>query len=100
MKWDTHNSQALQLDPGNRLPPRLLAPILDELRAAAATGMQERALVEQLAEWNGDHQLELRRHPVQPADLPDGPRSHGRRAGEVFFDSLLQPACSTGPCRA
>lgn len=57
VKWDLHNSQALQLDPGNDYPRKMLTPILDELRAAA-TGEQERALVEQLATWNGDHNLD------------------------------------------
>lgn len=57
VKWDLHNSQALQLDPGNDYPRQMLTPILDELRAAA-TGEQERALVEQLATWNGDHSLD------------------------------------------
>ena len=57
VKWDLHNSQALQLDPGNDYPRKLLTPILDELRAAAS-GERERALVEQLATWNGDHSLD------------------------------------------
>ena len=57
VKWDLNNSQALQLDPGNGYAPRLLAPILEELRRAA-NNPQERALVEQLAVWNGDHDLD------------------------------------------
>ena len=57
VKWDLHNSQALQLDAGNGYANKLLTPIIDELRAAA-DGEQERALVEQLAGWNGDHSLD------------------------------------------
>lgn len=57
VKWDLHNSQALQLDPGTGYAPRLLAPIASELRAAAGDD-RERALVEQLLAWNGDHQLD------------------------------------------
>ena len=57
VKWDLHNSQALQLDPGNGYASKLLTPIIDELRAAAS-GEQERKLVEQLASWNGDHTLD------------------------------------------
>ncbi|SHL37349.1 penicillin acylase family protein [Phytopseudomonas punonensis] len=57
VRWDLHNSQALQLETGTAYGPQLLAPILDELRAAAANE-QERALVESLAAWSGDHPLE------------------------------------------
>ena len=57
VKWDLHNSQALQLDPGNGYPQRLLAPIAADLRAAAGDD-RERALVEQLLAWNGEHRLD------------------------------------------
>ncbi|MEX6502004.1 penicillin acylase family protein [Pseudomonas zhanjiangensis] len=57
VKWDLENSQALQLDPGSGYAQRLLAPILDDLRGAAANP-RERDLVEQLAGWNGDHSLD------------------------------------------
>ncbi|YCH22073.1 penicillin acylase family protein [Pseudomonas sp. D1-3] len=57
VRWDLHNSQALQLETGTAYGPRLLAPILDDLRAAAADG-QERQLVEALAAWQGDHPLQ------------------------------------------
>ena len=45
VKWDVHNSQALQLEPGTGYPQRLLAPLEADLRAAA-TGSEEQALVE------------------------------------------------------
>ena len=55
--WDLQNSQALQLDDGSGYGPRLLAPILADLRAAASTP-QEREWVELLAAWQGDHPLD------------------------------------------
>lgn len=55
--WDTHNSQALQLDSGSAYGPRVLAPILDELRQAAQ-GDEEQQLVKQLSQWDGDHSLD------------------------------------------
>ncbi|MES2817484.1 MAG: penicillin acylase family protein [Pseudomonadota bacterium] len=57
VKWDLDKAQALQLDGGSGYGPRLLAPLLDDLRTAAADE-GERALVEQLAGWNGDHPLD------------------------------------------
>jgi penicillin amidase len=90
VKWDLGNSQALQLDPGSGYAPRLLAPILDELRAAAAT-QEEEQLVERLASWNGDHDLDS-----IPATLFNQLAFELTRAamqdelGDAFFDSLLQ----------
>ncbi len=52
--WDVPALQALQLDTQTGYGPRLLAPLLADLRAAA-TGPGEAALVEQLAGWKGDH---------------------------------------------
>lgn len=57
VRWDLHNSQALQLETATAYGPKLLAPILDDLRAAAADE-QERQLVESLATWSGDHPLQ------------------------------------------
>ena len=57
IKWDLQNSQAVQLDSASGYPQRVLQPLLGDLQAAAADD-QERALVEQLANWNGDHQLD------------------------------------------
>ncbi|KAB0547071.1 penicillin acylase family protein [Pseudomonas argentinensis] len=57
VRWDLNNSQALQLETATAYGPRLLAPILDDLRAAA-TDEQQRALVEALAAWRGDHPLD------------------------------------------
>lgn len=57
VKWDLHNSQALQLDTTTAYGPRTLAPLLPALREAAANE-QEKALVEQLAVWKGDYPLD------------------------------------------
>lgn len=57
MKWDTENSQALQLDTANDYGPRTLAPLLATLREIAQ-GDEEKELVEQLAAWRGDHPLD------------------------------------------
>ncbi|WP_375740989.1 penicillin acylase family protein [Pseudomonas boanensis] len=90
VKWDLNNSQALQLDPATGYAPRLLAPILDELRTAAA-GEREQQLVEQLASWNGDHELDS-----VPATLFNQLTYELTNAamrdelGDAFFDSLLQ----------
>lgn len=90
VKWDTQNSQALQLDPGTGYGPRLLAPILDELRSAAAND-QERALVEQLAAWNGDHPLDsVAATLFNQLTYQLAREAMADELGEAFFDSLLQ----------
>lgn len=57
VKWDTQNSQALQLDTSTDYGPRTLAPLLATLRAIAE-GDEEKELVEQLAAWRGDYPLD------------------------------------------
>ncbi|TDF79887.1 penicillin acylase family protein [Pseudomonas sp. H9] len=57
IKWDTQNSQALQLDTASAYGPRTLAPLLKTLREVAADD-QEKELVEQLASWSGDYPLD------------------------------------------
>ncbi|XLX40087.1 penicillin acylase family protein [Ectopseudomonas mendocina] len=90
VKWDTQNSQALQLDPGTGYGPRLLAPILDDLRSAAAN-VQERALVEQLADWNGDHALDsVAATLFNQLTYQLAHEAMADELGEAFFDSLLQ----------
>lgn len=90
VKWDTQNSQTLQLDPGTGYGPRLLAPILDDLRSAAAND-QERALVEQLADWNGDHALDsVAATLFNQLTYQLAHEAMADELGEAFFDSLLQ----------
>lgn len=89
VKWDLRNSQALQLDPGTGYGPRLLAPILDELRTAAADE-HERALVERLAAWNGDHRLDsLAATLFNQLTYQLAREAMADELGEAFFDSLL-----------
>ncbi|MDF0729404.1 penicillin acylase family protein [Pseudomonas entomophila] len=57
VKWDVHNSQALQLDTSTDYGPRTLAPLLATLREVAE-GDQQKELVEQLAAWRGDYPLD------------------------------------------
>ncbi|MGF6395222.1 penicillin acylase family protein [Pseudomonas plecoglossicida] len=57
VKWDTQNSQALQLDTSSDFGPRTLAPLLATLRKVAQ-GDEEKELVEQLAAWRGDYPVE------------------------------------------
>lgn len=89
VKWDLNNSQALQLDTGTNYGPRLLAPILDELREAAADD-EERALVEQLAAWNGDHLLDSIAATVfNQLTYQLAHEAMADDLGDAFFDSLL-----------
>lgn len=88
-KWDQGNSQALQLDTGTGYGPRLLAPILDELRQAAADD-QERALLEQLAAWNGDHLLDsVAATLFNQLTYQLAREAMADELGDAFFDSLL-----------
>lgn len=90
VQWDIRNSQALQLDDGTGYGPRLLAPILDDLRAAAADD-EQRTLVEQLARWDGSQPLQS-----LPATLFNqltyelANQAMRDELGDAFFDSLLQ----------
>src|SRR5690606_21959126 len=88
-KWDQGNSQALQLDTGTGYGPRLLAPILDELRQAAADD-QERALLEQLAAWNGvDRQCSVAAPLFNQQTYQLARVAVADALGAAFFDSLL-----------
>lgn len=90
VKWTVESSQALQLDTVTGYPARLLAPILDDLRAAAAND-QERALVEQLATWDGDHRLDSSVAPLLNQLTYELANAAMRdELGDAFFDSLLQ----------
>ena len=58
-RWDAASMRTLQLDVQTGYGPRLLSPLLAELRAAAQ-GEEEQALVALLAAWKGGHQLDER----------------------------------------
>ena len=89
IQWDLQNSQAVQLDTASGYPQRVLQPLLADLQAAAADD-QERALVEQLANWNGDHSLDsipatLFNQLVYELAL----NAMQDELGEAFFNNLL-----------
>jgi penicillin amidase len=53
--WTVEHSQALQLDVTTDYGPRVLRPLLPLLRAMAGEDPVQRALVDQLAVWDGSH---------------------------------------------
>lgn len=53
--WTLEHSQALQLDVTTDYGPRVLRPLLPLLRAMAGEDPVQRALVDQLAVWDGGH---------------------------------------------
>lgn len=58
--WTVADSQALQLDEQSRYAARILGPLLPLLRAAAEQSeentLEQKVLVNQLAEWDGRHE--------------------------------------------
>ena len=89
VKWDQDNSRALQLETATGYGPRLLAPLLGDLRAAAADDA-ERALVEQLAAWQGDHPLDSTAATVFEQLVYELARgAFHDELGDAFFDNLL-----------
>ncbi|UVE18028.1 penicillin acylase family protein [Pseudomonas sp. LS44] len=89
VKWDLQNSQALQLETATGYPQRLLQPLLADLRAAAADDA-ERALVEQLAGWDGDHQLDSRAATLfNQLTFQLAYAATHDELGDQFFDNLL-----------
>ncbi|AYC31051.1 penicillin acylase family protein [Pseudomonas cavernae] len=89
VKWDLQNSQALQLETATGYPQRLLQPLLADLRGAAADD-GERALVEQLASWNGDHQLDSSIAPLfNQLTFQLAAAAMHDELGDAFFDNLL-----------
>ena len=90
VKWDLHNSQALQLDPGTGYPQRLLAPLADDLRAAA-NDAEEQTLVEQLLRWDGQHTLDATAATLFNQLVYQLAReAMADELGEAFFANLLQ----------
>ena len=88
-KWDLQNSQMVQLDTATGYPQRIIQPLLDDLQAAAADD-QERALIEQLASWNGDHSLDSISATVFNQLVYElALNSMQDELGEDFFNNLL-----------
>ena len=55
-QWDTQNSQAVQLGERTGYAQRLLSPLLEDL-AAIARGTEEKKLIQQLSNWQGDYPI-------------------------------------------
>ncbi len=86
--WDVRNSQALQLEAGNGFPQRILAPLLGELRAAAAA--DEQALLAELAAWDGEHRIGSRAAVLFNQLLYQlAHEAMADELGESFFAALL-----------
>lgn len=88
VRWDLAASRALQLEGGNGLPRRILAPLLAELRAAVAA--DERPLLDELAAWDGEHRVGSRAAVLFNQLLYQLAReAMADELGDAFFDALL-----------
>ena len=56
LKWDTKNSQAMQLDTQTGYARRVLQPLMADLDAIVKDPL-ERSLLDSLAKWDGDHSV-------------------------------------------
>ncbi|HSV53145.1 MAG TPA: penicillin acylase family protein [Burkholderiaceae bacterium] len=89
-KWDLQNSRALQLDPGTGYGPSVLKDVLPVLRTVVSAP-EERALLDQLAAWDGDYLVERTAptlffqllHEIAVAAMAD-------EMGEAAFKNLLR----------
>ncbi|MBP7189509.1 MAG: penicillin acylase family protein [Thiopseudomonas sp.] len=57
IKWDTQNSQAVQLGERTSYAQRLLKPLLADLNAIAR-GNEEKKLIKQLSTWQGNYPID------------------------------------------
>ncbi|WP_421548262.1 penicillin acylase family protein [Pseudomonas sp. QD4] len=89
VKWDIDASQKLQLGTTTAYGPRLLAPLLPELRSLVSDP-QELKLVEQLAQWPGDYPLQSTSATLFNQllfELTDA--VFHEKLGDSLFDTLL-----------
>lgn len=90
VKWDTARSQALQLDVHTGYAARVLTPLLPVLREVVSEP-GERALLEQLAAWDGGHTLESSMPTLFNQLLYElAAASMSDELGEVQFNNLLR----------
>jgi penicillin amidase len=89
IKWDVTNSQSVQLDSQNGYGPRVLKPLLPVLNDIV-TDPLERALLQSLAKWDGNHTV----NNIPPTlfnqflyELARGTMAD--EMGEVQFNNLL-----------
>ncbi len=89
ISWDLENSQKLQLGTTTAYGPRLLAPLLVDLRAEVKDPAQ-RKLLEQLAQWPGDYPLASTSATLFNQFLYNLSDAVFRdELGDSFFDTLL-----------
>ncbi|WP_455921649.1 penicillin acylase family protein [Pseudomonas putida] len=89
VKWDIRNTQTLQLGNRTGYAQRVLKPLLPVLREVVSDA-QEKALVEQLAQWHGDYPLDSTNatlftqflYELTYAAMHD-------KLGDALFDTLL-----------
>ena len=89
IKWDNKASQALQLDVQTGYALRVLKPLLPVLQAVV-TDPTERALLERLVSWDGQHSLDSVPATVYNQFLYELTRAAmADEMGEVQFKNLL-----------
>ena len=89
LKWDNKASQALQLDVQTGYALRVLKPLLPVLQAVV-TDPTERALLERLVSWDGQHSLDSVPASVYNQFLYELTRAAmADELGEVQFKNLL-----------
>ncbi|NBA97877.1 penicillin acylase family protein [Pseudomonas sp. R5(2019)] len=89
VKWDTKNSQALQLGTATAYGPRTLAPLIPVLREVV-TDPGEKELLEDLAAWQGDFPVESLSATVFSQFLYELARAAMHdELGDAMFDTLL-----------
>ncbi|EPL14827.1 penicillin acylase family protein [Pseudomonas sp. CF161] len=89
VKWDIDASQKLQLGTTTAYGPRLLAPLLPELRSLVSDP-QELKLVEQLAQWPGDYPVQSTSATLFNQLLFElANAAFHEKLGDSLFDTLL-----------
>jgi penicillin amidase len=89
VKWDAHNTQALQLGNRTGYAERVLKPLLPVLRQVV-TDPHEKALVEQLSQWHGDFPLNSTSATLYTQFLYDLTYAGMHdQLGDAMFDTLL-----------
>ena len=89
IKWDIKNSQSVQLDSQNGYGPRVLKPLLPVLNTIV-TDPLERALLQSLAAWDGNHDVNSITPTVFNQLLYELARgAMADEMGEVQFKNLL-----------
>lgn len=90
ISWNLQNSQTLQLDEQTDYGPRVLRPLLPLLRELSGDSI-ERALIDQMAEWDGRHNTASIAPTVFNQFLYElAKAAMADELGEVQFNNLLR----------